>query len=284
MKNSLFVVSLIVSCLFTFTFSANILVLYPGSGKSHKIAVMPILEELAERGHQITIVSAFKTATNSDNIRDIVLPESTDFRHRKVFKRFEAQKESAFQQVVLLFQELATVVRVGYESMMKNAEFQQILKDRKIDLVIQDGLLSEYCRVISHHLQVPLIAHYSSAVSSPADLSQMGAAADYATVPNAFCGFTDEMTFFQRMLNMIQAQLIEIIYRHTIFSLMDELIQKDFPGSPSVEELGKELSLMITNSHPVISYPRSLPPTVISIGALHTRPANPLPTVLQFKI
>ena len=95
MKNSLFVVSLIVSCLFTFTYSANILVLYPGSGKSHKIAVMPILEELAGRGHQITIVSAFKTATNSDNIRDIILPESTDFRHSKVFKRFEARRAKA---------------------------------------------------------------------------------------------------------------------------------------------------------------------------------------------
>ena len=280
--NSLIVVWLLVPSMFVkLVFSANILVLYPGSGKSHKIAVMPIVEELAERGHQITIVSAFKTATKSDNIRDIVLTESADYFNNVVWERFEAQKKSSFQRLVLMIQEMESLVKNGYESMMKNAEFQQILKEGQFDLVIQDGLMSEYCRAISHRLQVPFVAHYSSSISPPADLSQMGATADYATLPIPLNLFTNQMSFFQRVLNTIQSEIGKRFYRFTIIRLMDEMVHKDFPDSPSVEELGKRMSLMIINSHPVISYPRSLPPTVVPISALHTRPANPLPAVIN---
>ena len=125
---------------FKITFSANILVLYPGSGKSHKIAVMPILEELAERGHQITIVSPYPTTANFNNIKDIVLADSADFINNRLLQRFEAQKLGILHQFLLLTQEILAPVRVGYESMMKNVEFKQILKDRQMDLVIHDGL------------------------------------------------------------------------------------------------------------------------------------------------
>jgi len=197
MRKILVAVPLLLSSLFiTITLSANILVLYPGSGKSHKISVMPIVEELAERGHRITIVSPYQTSTKYNNIKDVFLPEAAEYINNMVFERFEAQKENPLKQVALLFQELESMVRVGYESMMKNAKFQQILKDRQIDLIIQDGLISEYCRVISYHLQVPFIAHYSIAVPSSMDLSQMGTSADYAIVPNGIGIFTNEMTFF----------------------------------------------------------------------------------------
>ena len=283
MRKILVAVPLLLSSLFiTITFSANILVLYPGSGKSHKISVMPIVEELAERGHRITIVSPYPTSTKSKNIKDIFLPDAAEYINNMVFERFEAQKENPLKQLALLLQELESMVRVGYESMMKNAEFLQILEDRQIDVIIQDGLMSEYCRVISHHLQVPFIAHYSMAVPSSMDLSQMGTSTDYAIIPNGIGIFTNEMTFFQRVLNTIQTKLLEMFYSYAVIRVMNEMTHEDFPDSPTVEELGKEMSLMIINSHPVISYTRSLPPTVIPIGALHTRHANPLPMVNSF--
>lgn len=273
-------VLLLLNCLcFKITFSANILVLYPGSGKSHKIAVMPILEELAERGHQITIVSPYPTTTKFINIQDIVLADSADFINNRLLQRFEAQKLGILRQFLLLAKEILAPVRVGYESMMKNVEFKQILKDRQMDLVIHDGLFSEYCRVISHHLKVPFIEHSSSAFANTIDLSYMGATRDYASVPAVMSGFDDKMTFFQRMSSMFQTELGELLYKIFILRSIDQMVLRDFPDAPWVEELGEDTSLIIINSHPVIAWPRSLPPTVVSIGALHTRPAKPLPKV-----
>jgi len=285
MRGITFRVSFLVISLFsTVTFCANILVLYPGSGRSHKIAVMPIVEELAKRGHQITVISAYPTSVLSDNIHDIVLPESADFFNNMPFSRFDSQKAGFMEQIELFIQEFLAQIRVGYESMMKHPEFQQILKDRKVDLIIHDGLFSEYCRVISHHLRVPSIAHYSTASTTPINLSPMGATADFASVPTILSSFEGQMSFFERMANMLQSEISEMFYKYSVLSSIDEIIQKDFPDSPSVEELGKETSLAIINSHPVTSWPRSLPPTVISIGALHTRPAEPLSKVCHFSV
>jgi glucuronosyltransferase len=54
--------------------TAKIAVLYPGGSKSDLIAAMPIVEELAQRGHDVTIVSPFKMSTEN-SIRLIHLAE-----------------------------------------------------------------------------------------------------------------------------------------------------------------------------------------------------------------
>lgn len=54
--------------------ASNIVVVYPGGSKSHLIAVMPIVEELAHRGHNITLVTSFKVY-HSDSIQEIFLAE-----------------------------------------------------------------------------------------------------------------------------------------------------------------------------------------------------------------
>ena len=54
--------------------TAKIAVLFPGGSKSHLIAAMPLVEELAQRGHEMTIVSPFKVLTTT-SIRLIHLVE-----------------------------------------------------------------------------------------------------------------------------------------------------------------------------------------------------------------
>jgi hypothetical protein len=54
--------------------ASNIVVVYPGGSKSHLMAVMPIVEELASRGHNITLVTSFKVP-HSSSINEIFLSE-----------------------------------------------------------------------------------------------------------------------------------------------------------------------------------------------------------------
>ena len=57
----------------TFCAASKIVVLYPFSSKSHLMSVMPILEELSHRGHNITIVTCAKVPMD-EFIREIHLP------------------------------------------------------------------------------------------------------------------------------------------------------------------------------------------------------------------
>ena len=70
--------------LFSPCFSERILFLTPVGSKSHKFAFMPIAEELASRGHQVTVVSPYKASKSITNIREIQL--------LKVAKLFEEVK------------------------------------------------------------------------------------------------------------------------------------------------------------------------------------------------
>lgn len=54
-------------------FAAKILVLLPLGSKSHKFALMPVLEALAARGHQLTIFSSFLPTKKIENIQEFYL-------------------------------------------------------------------------------------------------------------------------------------------------------------------------------------------------------------------
>ena len=55
--------------------AAKILVLTPMGTKSHAIGMMPLLEALGERGHEVTLVAPHSHKTKSPNIRKIELSD-----------------------------------------------------------------------------------------------------------------------------------------------------------------------------------------------------------------
>lgn len=65
--------------LFLFIFASScgayrILCFFPTTSKSAIIFVQPLLEALAEKGHEVTVVSQFPHGTKVKNYRDVVVP------------------------------------------------------------------------------------------------------------------------------------------------------------------------------------------------------------------
>lgn len=260
------------------SFAARILVMFSVASKSHKFSVMPIAEELARRGHQTTVISPYKPTKKVDNIHEIVLPEVAEVMDDKDVNWFEMEKAGAMQ-IVVAMAHMRTMVKVGHEALMKNQEFRTILEERKVDLIIFDTLFNEYAYAISDYLKVPFVSHNPSC-GLPAHLATMGVSQDYASIPTAMADIDNvPMTFFQRLGNMMQAEAFNLVYKLAVLDMMEGLFQNDFPGTRSFAELEKETSLFIINSHPATAWPRALPPNAIALGALHTRPAQPLAPV-----
>ena len=68
-------------------FSAKILAFLPVPAKSHHIVFRPLLEELAHRGHQLTVVSPFPVEKPVSNITDIYIhTQAEDVLKSKYFK------------------------------------------------------------------------------------------------------------------------------------------------------------------------------------------------------
>lgn len=258
-------------------YSARILALYGRCSKSHKIAVMPILEELGRRGHQITLVSPYAPAAKVENIQEIVLEELTTSAELKNINWFEMESRGIFQ-LFCIIPIMREFVRKAYGGLMNNEEFRSILRERNVDLVIYNAMFTDYAAIIAEHLQVPFVTHNSNP-GFPFHLAAMGAPVDYASVPSISTEFDNHMTFFQRLANLVISESFELVCRYAITDLMEDMAREHFPNASPIAKLQKMTSISIINSHPTTNWPRSLPPAVVPVAALHTRPAKSLPEV-----
>ena len=101
MKCSLTFVVLLSQWLLIFSHADRILMLAPVCSKSHKISFMPIIEALAEKGHQVTVVTPFPPDNTIKNVREVVI-ENNIFTEKQL-------KISAGFKLVLLEQKVSTL-------------------------------------------------------------------------------------------------------------------------------------------------------------------------------
>lgn len=283
MKSSVLLFSLVLAaCAFQLTHSARIVVVYAICSKSHMFAAMPAVEELAKRGHQVTVFTPFKgISKNVVNGKEIFLSEAAKAIEDNDVDWFEMQKAGAFQIFTLLPKMKEWSVR-GAEGFFRHQEFMRIVKDRDADLFIVDGLFHEFLYPVFDQIGIPFVTHFPAS-PFPSILTAMGAPADYASVPTTLTEYDDKMTLPQRIFNALSSEAFEFIRKVYIMASIEEMVQKQFPGAKSIAEAAGDASISIVNSHPAVAYPRSLPPTIIPVGALHTRPAKQLPKVLHSK-
>lgn len=272
----LLVVVVIGSC-----FGERIVVLYPMGSKSHFYAVMPVIEKLAERGHNVTVFTPFKGIIKTiPNAKEVVLDTVTKHLEEMDIDWFTMHKQGATQFITMMFSMVDSVV-VACEELIANPEFRKIIDKREVDLFIVDAFGNEFTYPIIDQLGIPFVTHGSSS-PIPSILNAMGAPVDYASVPTMLMDFDNQMTFFQRLINFLSGEITKLIRDHLILKKLDDILQREFPGVKPILQLEGEASLYITNSHPVTNWPRALPPTILPIGALHTRPAKQLPSVNNY--
>lgn len=274
----LFFTAIFTACFLPFSYSARIVVIYAVASKSHMFAVMPVVEELAKRGHEVTVFSPFKgIAKNVLNGREILLDETARNieESEKNLDWFAMQKEGA-SQIITFFSWVKEMTIKSSEDLFTHPEFLRIIKDRDVDLFIADGISGGPLFPVFDSINVPFITHCSSS-PWPVNLQAAAAPKDYASIPTPLTEYDDQMTFFQRIFNAFSNEMLSVINTYTIVKPVDDIIKKHFPGAKTVFEVFGDASISLINSHPATNWPRSLPPTMIPIGPLHTRLPKPLP-------
>ena len=256
----------------------RIVVLHTIGSKSQFYAVRPVIEELAKRGHKMTVFTPFKGITqNKENISEVVLPNVARIMEEADIDWFVMQKQGAMQAFTML-DSMTTLFIAACEQLLTHPEFRKIVEERNVDLFIVDALFHEFTYPIIDKVGVPFVIHSSSG-AFPSTLYAMGAPLEYASVPNYLSDFNNQMTFLERLMNVLTGEMIKPLQNYYFAKQLEAIVQREFPGVRSMAELEGEPSLYITNTHPVVNWPRSLPPTILPIGALHVTQPKPLPQV-----
>lgn len=167
---------------------------------------------------------------------------------------------------------------------LNHPRFQEFLQsDAKFDVVVVEIFLSEALLALGHHFNAPVIG-VSTFGASKWTTDLVGTPVISSYVPNPFTGLSDRMTFGERVRNLFFCYFEDVAIPILYTPKQQELLDKYFPGEnvPTIDELKRNVSLVLLNTHVTLGSPRPYAPNMIEVGGMHIeREVKPLPENLQ---
>jgi glucuronosyltransferase len=116
--------------------------------------------------------------------------------------------------------------------------------------------------------------------------SLMGFVTPWTFVPHHLSPFSDEMTFLQRCYNVFVNIYDVLLRRFNYIRAQNKLAKVHFAEGikgiiPNVQEMEKQVALVLVNGHRSFFEPRPTMPGLIDITGSHLKPALGLPADLE---
>jgi glucuronosyltransferase len=261
---------------------ANILFYWGVSGYSHRISVWPLIEKLAEKGHNITFFSPYPSRNPPDpkfKIIDIVPKNLSRDLGLANIDFLQIRLEKGPQGASDLWDDYFESGIRGCKSLMENPEVIEWVRTSSFDLVVFDLLWNECGYAFMDHFKAPRIDY------SPSSLFpwlQESFRIPEENVPDMQYFPPLEMTFVQRVQNLLRPLYWRWKKYSEMFPVEEEMAKKAFGLSqaPNYDEIEKNVSLVFVSDHHSIDFPRSLPPLFVNVAGIHCRDEiKPLPKV-----
>ncbi|VEN55298.1 unnamed protein product [Callosobruchus maculatus] len=236
----------------------NILVVVSHPGISHFKAFENLFVGLATKGHNVTVISHFPRDKPIPNYKDVSIREDRTYSGLQTIK-------SSLSFDFLGINDQALLMQYGIQSCesMKHKNFQKFLKEKNhFDLVILNEFSTLCYRGLAKKYKAPYIEHpaYMPRLASP---------------------YSDRMTFFQRVDNFLSLALFYLYYRYKYESSGNEYSKKYLGVDLLEDNFLYNMSLLFTNSHFSINFPRPLVPNIIELSGMHIRKPKQLPKHLE---
>ncbi|CAH2232873.1 jg16632 [Pararge aegeria aegeria] len=266
--------------------AANILLVIPFSAMSHYIFLRPIGIELAQRGHNVTVITTYLEKKPPPNYHQVKVVE------KKIWELIEGETPTIFDMVDLSAEEFHhRVVWPGglaiTELTLNSPEVKDFLKrdNTSFDLVICEQFVQEALYALSTKYNAPLAIvstfgnclRHNIMTRNPLQLATI--LAEYLKVYNPG-------SFWGRLRNLYFAVYEYFWWRYSYLEKQEDLVKKYLPELagkiPSLYDLQKNASLMLINSHYSFDTPSALLPNIVEIGGMHVTQSNTrLPDDLQ---
>ncbi|XP_018573405.1 UDP-glucuronosyltransferase 2B15-like [Anoplophora glabripennis] len=257
------------------TESKKVLGIYSHPGKSHQIMGEVILKKLAERGHEVTMVSAYPLKNPIPNYKDIVLDGFLEDLHSDDNIYLEMEKNA-----LLNFLGAFDLIHHFMDKTFGHPAMQKLIQSgEKFDLIIIDWFCKEAELFYANIFEAPVI--FTSSFGAQYDMNYVvNNAEPYSYLPVSGFPFTDEMDFSDRFGNTLAIVLVKILMLYNKIH-NQRILNKHFKNAPSIDELMGNVDLVLSNAHPIFETPRPYVPNIICIGGVHIQETKPLPQDLK---
>ncbi|KAJ3642498.1 hypothetical protein Zmor_025269 [Zophobas morio] len=264
------------------TNSARILGIYPLPGHSHYHLARALFRELAERGHDVTVINAFgeKDPPKIGKYRDILLPGLFDQEPKDPKREWNMFKREGLNPFVGAYV-VATMATKFIGHILNHTNVQNLLhSDEKFDVVIVDNFLSDPFKAFATHFDAPLIA-VSPVWQNMWINALAGNPSPSSYVPNVLATYYHPMSFCDRLTNSLLDVFNYLLYYFYVFPQHNAFVKQYVPRGGDLNDILYNTSLFLINGHPSLNQPLPFVPNMIEVGGLHMKPPNKLPKDLQ---
>ncbi|KAH8413432.1 hypothetical protein KR009_011041 [Drosophila setifemur] len=266
------------------TEGSNILGVFTSHSPSHFIVNMSIMKALAEKGHNITVISATPPKVTHKSIKHIVVPMSA--ADEKVLNDGMAgltkEKPSMMNTMKSIFSSLGMLIDKQVD-VLEDPRFQELYlnKGNKFDLVFVGFFFNSYQVALGARFNCPVIVTWTGPPMIM--VNEVMGNPELLSIPQAQIAVApgQAMDFKQRVQNFLSTvgfNALNVYLNAKYNGFYDRLWGKD-NSMPSFEEARKNVSLAFCNSHAISEGPiRPNVPGVIEIGGIQVKSKpDPLP-------
>lgn len=250
------------------TYAYKILCLFPHVAKSHFLMAEALMKGLAAKGHQVTMISHFPQQNPVPNYRDISLVGS--------MPEFVSQVPLDLVATGYAHTTVGILAYLGYVNCENTLEFpamkEFIAANEKFDLIVTELFNTDCFLGYVYRQNTPFIA-LSTSVMMPWAYARFGNPDNPSYVGNHFLYHGFEMTFKERVMNLLHQEGLKWVYHFMFDKPAYELAKKYFGQSlPPLSEIAKNTSLLLVNTHFSLNQPRPLVPNIVEVGGIHLQP------------
>ncbi|XP_046962642.1 UDP-glucosyltransferase 2-like [Vanessa cardui] len=270
--------------------AANILGLFSHTGKSHHMVFEPLLLKLAERGHNLTVASFFPAGNPPPNYHEINFQglyklriESFDLsamENSNILKKIP--RLGSITSQVLLMQPFAAASLSICEKLTHFTPLLEALKG-DYDVVLLENFTSD-CMLgllYAYGISAPIV-YLLSGTPMPWTSERIGADDNPSYVPLITAPFSSQMSLMDRLENTLLNILLKEWYYNEIQTKEKYILEKKFGKIQDLRELGKNTSLILTNSYHTLNGVKPLLPGMVEVGGLHlSSKKEPLPKFIE---
>jgi len=257
--------------------TANILAVFPHQGLSHNLVYLPYIQELANREHNITLISNYPL--EHSNINNLSIRGSIPISNNKEnISRFE---RSSKNEIIHSIHVIRTFNYRGktYEAMFTVDSVMALLNSpNKFDLLVTEHFNNELFMGFAFKFNIPFIL-LSSCNLLPWNQHAIGQPYSLATVPSTLSSLPIKMNFYSRVMNTI-SHTVQLFGFKLLCRPRDEaIIKRNLDIEVSLDQIILNASLIMVNTHFTMFSSKPLVPAVVEIGGIHITPIKPLPIV-----
>ncbi|XP_036897836.1 UDP-glucuronosyltransferase 2B31-like [Sturnira hondurensis] len=259
---------------------------------SHWINMKIILDELVQRGHEVTVLTSTVSILVDPNKPSAIKFEiyntslkKDDFQKLfiEVISKWTYMPEDTFWTYFLRMEEVILEYTDSILKLCKDAVLNKKLitklQQEKFDVILADAV-TPCGELLAELLKIPFV--YSLRFSPVYTVEKRSGGLPFppSYVPIISSELSDQMTFIERVKNMLY-----VLYFDFWFQMFHEdwnQFYSEVLGRPTtIYELMGKAEMWLTRTYWDFEFPRPLLPHFELIGGFHCKPAKPLPKEME---